>query len=87
MLNAEQKAQLRKLLESEPEYWYLDRNGERLPSEQLFEASPWSMQTSEGVVKILNRFLNLETGDAIFNVPETYAGEWFRWLRNKISSA
>lgn len=82
VLDAEQRAELRKLVESEPEDWYLDRTGERLPPEQLFEASPWTMETAAGAIKILSRFLDLETGDATFNVPDTYAGEWSRWLRD-----
>lgn len=82
VLNPERRTELRKLVESEPEDWYLDRTGERLPPDQLFDASPWSMETAQGSIKILNRFLDLETGEAAFNVPDTYTGEWFRWLRD-----
>lgn len=83
VLNSDQSAELRKLVDAEPEDWYLDRTGERLPPDKLFEASPWAMETVEGPIKILNRLLNLETGEAAFNVPDTYAGEWHRWIRSE----
>lgn len=83
LLNAKQKAQLRRLVESESEDWYFDRIGERLPPDRLFQVSPWSIETAQGPIKILNRSLDLETGEALFNIPDTYCGEWFSWPRDQ----
>jgi len=68
---------LTSLLASELEDWYLDANGERLPSEQLFALSPWSAATRDGIIKLVCRFIDLKTGEVIFSVPETYGGEFF----------
>lgn len=77
-LNEGQRAHLKGLLENEPEDWFLDLNGGRLPAEQLFSLSPWSYETSSGIrKKLLNRFINLDTGEAFFSVAETYGGQTF----------
>jgi hypothetical protein len=82
-LNEGQRAHLRVLLESEPDDWFLDRNGERLPAEQLFSLSPWSCEPSSGIrKKLLKLFINLDTGEAIFSAVETYGGETFSFLRS-----
>ena len=55
--------------------WYLDASGERLPADELFKRSPWAlMGGTGGNVKLLNRVLNLDTGEASFNLPEQYGG-------------
>ena len=81
-LDEARQATLEDLLDRpEEEYWYLDEQGERLEPEALFEASPWSMETAEGTVKLLRRYQNLETGEIRFNTQAGYGGELFRWLR------
>jgi hypothetical protein len=87
VLTAEQKVELRTLIESEVEDWYLDENGERLPAEVLFQRSPWSVATIEGQrVNLLCR-LNIETGEAMFSAPSTYGGEFHDWLRSQRAGA
>jgi hypothetical protein len=82
-LNGGQRAHLKGLLEREPEDWFLDRNGERLPAEQLFSLSPWSCETPDGTrKKLLSRSVNIDTGEALFSTAETYGGETFSFLRN-----
>lgn len=76
-LNKEQKKLLAALVASEEEDWYLDTNGERLPSDELFSLSPWSLETTNGQVKLLNRLLNIDTGEALFSTQETYGGNFF----------
>jgi hypothetical protein len=80
VLDQSQRACLRELMEAEEE-WYLDGSGERLPAEALFEKSPWSIEKRGETVKVLNRLLNPETGEAWFQMPEDYGGELFRWMR------
>jgi hypothetical protein len=64
--------------------WYLDEDGERLPEDELFDRSPWALaEVPGGNLKLLNRMLNLDTGEAWFNLPEQYGGEWFRWARER----
>jgi hypothetical protein len=88
LLTREQKVELGNLIESEEEDWYLDENGERLPAEVLFQKSPWSVATGGGQYqKILCRFLNLETGEAMFSVPSMYGGEFHDWLRSQRAGA
>ena len=88
LLTPKQKVELGIHIESEREDWYLDENGERLPAEVLFQRSPWSVATGEGqCLKILCRFLNLETGEAIFSAPSTYGGEFHDWLRTQHAGA
>jgi hypothetical protein len=61
--------------------WYLDGSGERLPADELFRRSPWALVGGAGGnMKLLNRILNIDTGEASFNLPEQYGGEWFRWV-------
>lgn len=83
VLSPAQKADLCALEDAAPEHWYLDSNGERLPPDRLFELSPWHIETPGGKIKILNRLLNPETGEAWFNVADTYGGESFLWLRKR----
>ena len=81
-LNEQQRNRLRALLENEPENWYLDADGERLAADQLFSLSPWSREISSGVrEKLLQRFVNLNTGEASFSTSATYEGETFKFLR------
>lgn len=64
--------------------WDLDENGERLPEDKLFDRSPWALAgKADGPMKLLNRLLNFETGEAWFQLPEQYGGEWFRWMREQ----
>ena len=67
----------------EEEGWYLDEQGERLEPERLFAASPWSMDSPEGEIKLLRRYHNLGTGEIRFNAAAGYGGETFRWLREQ----
>jgi hypothetical protein len=81
-LNERHRNLLRSLLESEPEDWYLDANGERLPAEQLFSLSPWSREISSGISeKLLQRFINLDTGEALFSTSATCGEDTFTFLR------
>jgi len=82
LLDSAQEAQLSTLQEQEPEDWHLDSAGERLPPDRLFQLSPWSLQTSTGDVKLLCRWLNIKTGEAMFQVSSEYGGELFAWLRD-----
>jgi hypothetical protein len=83
LLSQEQREKLRNLVEAEEEDCYLDQKGERLPAEVLFEKSPWSLSSPDGQrLKILGRFLNIETGEAMFSEPSTYGGESHDWLRS-----
>lgn len=80
-LNGRQQKLLTALVESEKEDWYLNSNGERLVPDELFSLSPWSIETRKGRVKLLNRLLNIHTGEALFSTPDTYGGELFSYLR------
>ena len=83
-LTEQQRNRLRSLLEGESDDWGLDANGERLPAEQLFSLSPWSREISAGVSeKLLQRFINLHTGEALFSTSATYGGEAFTFLRKE----
>ena len=73
-LDSERAKLLVSLVESEPEDWYLDQNGERLSQEQLFALSPWSTATG---TKLLCRLLNTSTGEVMFSEKNTYGGEFF----------
>ncbi len=66
--------------EEEDGSWYLDENGERLESEELFAASPWSLEGHYGEIKLLSR-VQRANGEIYFNTPDGYGGESFRWLR------
>jgi hypothetical protein len=66
--------------EEEEGPWYLDSHGERLESEELFQASPWALETPEGEIKLLSR-IEEGNGEILFNMPEGYGGELFKWLR------
>jgi hypothetical protein len=59
--------------------WYLDENGERLEPEALFAASPWSLETPEGEIKLLRRFTGAD-GETHFDTFDGYGGETFKWL-------
>jgi hypothetical protein len=83
VLDAAKKELLLDLVESQDETWCLNSHGERLPEELLFERSPWSLNAPERNMKILNRWLDLETGEVIFSTPETYGGESFSWVRHE----
>ena len=74
LLRDEQMNQLKAYLAKEPEDWALDRDGERLPVDQLFALSLWSWKRPGGDEKILNRFINIATGEALFSTRDTYAG-------------
>lgn len=76
-IDEEQEKLLATLVASEKEDWCLDKSGERLPPDELFSLSPWSIETSSGSVKLLNRVLNIKTGEALFSTQDTYGGEFF----------
>ena len=71
LLNAEEQKLLRELREGESDDWYLDDDGYRLDAEQLFARSPWAWDSPSGTVKLLCRYLNLNTGEAWFSTPDT----------------
>jgi hypothetical protein len=79
-LNDEEKAWLSRM-DEENDCWYLDDEGERLPADKLFEASPWSWQSPSGTVKLLQRFFDWNSGETRFDIPDTYLGELFDWVR------
>lgn len=68
-----QRDQLQSLLAAEDDFgeWYLDDDGYRLPDDELFAASPWSL-AGDGQ-KICARFMDLESGEAWFALAP-----WFR---------
>ncbi len=70
---------LRALLEAEAEDNSEAQAGEKPSPEQLFARSPWSFNGPTGPVKIINRYINLETGEAIFSQAPANAGEMFAW--------
>lgn len=74
---------LARLVDAEDECWYLDAEGERLPSAELFARSPWSCPGPDGPVRLLCRLLDLRDGSVRFNAPEAYPGDLFRWLRQR----
>ncbi|MEH2370539.1 MULTISPECIES: hypothetical protein [Nostoc] len=84
VLDNRHKQLLAGLLAAEDECWYLDENGERLPSEQLFALSPWSYLTPTGPIKLLCRFLDLRDGRAMFSTSESYLERGlYDWLEYK----
>ncbi len=83
-LDSQQKTLLAKLLNIERDDWELDRNGERLPADQLFALSPWSIAILGGRLKLLCRFINLQDGSVYFSTPDTYAGDTSSYARSSI---
>jgi hypothetical protein len=83
ILDAGQMERLGRLHQSEPEEWCIDKNGDRLPPDRLFELSPWSWNGPNGTVKLLARFINFNDGTAIFSTPDNYQGGLFDWMQNK----
>ncbi|WP_444902876.1 hypothetical protein ACJJH9_06920 [Microbulbifer sp. DLAB2-AF] len=81
ILDPDKEKIFRKLHEAESESWYLSKNGERLESEELFEASPWKFNSPNGEVKLLCRFHDMYTGEIRFNTQDGYGGELFKWVR------
>ena len=79
-LNADERRWLSEMDEHD-DCWYLDNDGERLPPDQLFGASPWSWQSPSGTVKLVQRFFNASSGEVRFSTPATYFGELFDCLR------
>ena len=83
LLDHEQQMLLIALLDAEDESWALDSNGERLPADQLFLLSPWSVLTQNGPCKLLCRFINPQDGAVIFNTAESYPGDTATWARSQ----
>ena len=81
LLDHEQRELLTTLLGTEDEAWYLDEDGERLPADQLFALSQWSVPTRDGRLKLLCRFINLQNGSVMFNAPDDYPGDTSSWVR------
>lgn len=52
--------------EDEAQPWYLDDDGYRLSDERLFQASPWAVVDGEVCTKVVQRFMNCDTGEAWF---------------------
>lgn len=78
LLDENSRKLLEKLLEQEnKDDWYLDKNGYRLDEKELFEKSPWSMENSNGKIKLLCRMINFNTDETLLNTPDTYIGELF----------
>ena len=82
-LDEQQAEKMDSLADLEDEFWYLDEHGERLDSDALFAASPFSIDTPNGEVKLLLRFHNMETGEIRFNTQDGYGGELFKWIRSQ----
>jgi hypothetical protein len=80
LLDPAQRDLLAGLLGAENETWYLDKDGERLPADQLFARSPWSAPTKTGRLKLLCRFINIYDGSVMFNTPEDYPGDTSSWV-------
>ena len=53
--------------------WYLDSNGNRLEDGELLEKSPWSIVENGNKIKIVQRLMNYENGEAVFCTQP-----WFR---------
>ena len=88
-LEGEYKIKMNQLTQAETEAeekngscWYLDENGERLEPDELFKASPWSMDTPDGEIKLLRRFQN-NSGEIRLDTQEGYPGELFKWVREQ----
>jgi hypothetical protein len=71
--------------EDDEDCWYLDENGERLEPEALFAASPWSLETPEGEIKLLRRFTSATSAgrETHFDTLYGYGGETFKWLHSR----
>src|SRR5437870_2399918 len=54
LLDDAERELLTRQIEDEDDSWYLDDEGERLPSARLFEGSPWSCPGPAGSVKLLH---------------------------------
>jgi hypothetical protein len=72
LLDDARRELLVQLVEAEEGCWYLDKDGERLPGEQLFALSSWSCPSPAGPVKLLIRFLDLRDGRVLFSTPDLY---------------
>ena len=72
-----QKALLLALMEKEEndeeQPWYLDDDGYRLDDDDLFKASPWKITSTSEPRKVVQRFMDSDTGEAWFS-----AMPWFR---------
>lgn len=72
-----EQARLKGLLKQEEaeghQPWYLDKDGYRLDDDQLFLASPWSIEDRQGDRPIILRTLDIESGEASFRLAP-----WFR---------
>ena len=77
----EELFRLQEAREEEVSPWYLDENGERLESEDLFAASPWSLEGPNGEIKLLSR-IHKANGEIYFDTLDGYGGESFKWLRS-----
>lgn len=82
VLDERQQRLLIKLTDAESDDWYLDADGERRPAEELFARSPWSTPGPAGPIKLLCRWLDVRNGTAIYDTPDLYSGELFRWVRS-----
>ncbi len=73
------------LLEKEgDEFWYLDDQGNRLDTDELFNASPWKLQKDDVTIKLLLRIC-LWDGckyKCTFQKAESYL-DWNQFLVNK----
>jgi hypothetical protein len=82
VLDERQRRLLIKLTDAEDDDWYLNADGERRPAEELFARSPWSTPGPGGPIKLLCRWLDVHNGTVIYNTPDLYGGELFRWVRS-----
>ncbi len=69
---SEQQQMVIQRLRAEPDDWWADENGNRLPATELFKRSLWSYHQESKSQPLLCRYINYETGEAMFSVPETY---------------
>ena len=78
--NKKRMQNIDELFETENEGWYLDDNGYRLEFEELFKASPWSIIGNDSLKKIIQRFMDYETGEARFSLEPwvRIGGEFFQ---------
>ena len=74
-MDDQSRALLASLIESEDDDLYLDGDGVRLPAEELFLRTPWSLASAQGRVGLLCRFIDCRDGSVLFNTPDTYPGE------------
>jgi hypothetical protein len=82
-LDDQSRALLARLIESEEDDWYLDRDGERLPAEKLFLHTPWSLASPKGRVGLLCRFIDYRDGSVLFDALDTYLGEMHAFLSGR----